>query len=106
LLEPEAGNYLRESFRLLRPGGHIYHSVFCLDYPPPSFGSRHTFTHRIGNACVESLVQPEAAVAYTEAFLLALTREIGFVDAKIDHMPGGLQARLVASKPSDAKTEA
>jgi SAM-dependent methyltransferase len=100
LLEPQARNYIKESFRLLRPGGSIHHSVFCIDYPPPAVGSRYTFSHRIGNAIVESLAQPEAAVAYTEAFLLSLVSEAGFVDAKIVHEPGTWQPRLVAWKPS------
>jgi SAM-dependent methyltransferase len=100
LLETEASNYLKESFRLLRPGGSIHHSVFCIDYPPPTLGSRHTFSHNIGNARVESLAQPEAAVAYTEAFLLALAKDIGFIDAKIAHRPGAWHPHLIARKPS------
>ena len=100
LLETEARNYLKESFRLLRPGGSIHHSVFCLDYPPPTFGSRHTFSHQIGNAHVESLAQPEAAVAYTEAYLLALANDVGFVDARIAHVPEAWHPHLIAVKPS------
>ena len=78
----------------------IVHSFFCLDYPPPTLGSRHTFEHRIGNALVESLVQPEAAVAYSETFLRGIANEIGFVEAKINHQEGGLQTSLVARKPA------
>jgi SAM-dependent methyltransferase len=101
LLEAEVRNYLEESFRLLRPGGFALHAVFCLDYPPPTLGSRHTFSHRMGNAYVESLAQPEAAVAYTEEMLLSLAAEVGFVEAKINHSPGGWQPRLVVKKPGD-----
>jgi SAM-dependent methyltransferase len=101
LLEPELHNYLNESFRILRPGGFIRHSVFCLDYPPPTLGSRHTFSHLIGNAHVESLAQPEAAVAYTADMLLSLVKAVGFVDAEITHVPGGWQPLILARKPSD-----
>jgi SAM-dependent methyltransferase len=99
LLEEQALNYLRESFRLLRSGGTISHSVFCMDYPPPTFGTRHTFSHRVGNAYVESLAQPEAAVAYSEEFLISLAHSVGFVDAKVRHRLGAWQASLVARKP-------
>jgi len=101
LLEPEARNYMNESYRLLRPGGSIHHSVFCLDYPPPTYGTRHTFKHRIGNAHVESMAQPEAAVAYDEAFLLTLAKDAGFVDAKIHHRVGDWQPCIIARKPID-----
>ena len=55
VLEAELENYIRESYRVLRPGGAIMHSHFNLDYPPATYGTRHTFQHAIGNARVESL---------------------------------------------------
>ena len=98
LLEREARNYLTESFRLLRPGGFASHSFFCMDQPPSTIGSRHTFSHKMGNAYVESLQQPEAAVAYSGAFMIDLAKEIGFTSAKIrSHGP---QPLLVAQKGS------
>ena len=67
------------------------HSHFNLDYPPATYGTRHTFQHAIGNARVESLEQPEAAVAYRTDYLFKVCRAVGFKDCEIVHMPGGAQ---------------
>jgi SAM-dependent methyltransferase len=91
VLEAELENYLQESYRLLKPGGVFLHSHFNLDYPPASYGARHTFQHAIGNACVESIEQPEAAVAYRTDYLFRVAREAGFKTCEILHMPGGAQ---------------
>jgi SAM-dependent methyltransferase len=98
LLEQEAENYLRESFRLLRSGGTAHHSVFCLDYPPPTMGGRHTFSHIMGKAYVESLRQPTAAVAYTEAALFEMARAAGFTDMEVRHTVGEWQPSLICRK--------
>lgn len=91
VLEAELENYIKESYRLLKSGGAIMHSHFNLDYPPASYGTRHTFQHTIGNARVESMEQPEAAVAYRTEYLFKVCREVGFKDCEIVHMPGGAQ---------------
>jgi len=91
VLEGELENYIRESYRLLRAGGAIMHSHFNLDYPPATYGTRHTFQHAIGNARVESMEQPEAAVAYRTEYLFRVARDVGFRDCVIVHMPGGAQ---------------
>ena len=91
VLEAELENYIRESYRLLGAGGAIMHSHFNLDYPPATYGTRHTFQHAIGNARVESMEQPEAAVAYRTDYLFGVAREVGFKDCEIVHMPGGAQ---------------
>jgi SAM-dependent methyltransferase len=83
LLEPELTNYCEESWRVLKPGGNMLMYCFCLDYPPPSYGGRHTFSHWIGNAKVESVKVPEAAVAYTEEFLVSLVKRCGFKSVKL-----------------------
>lgn len=98
LLEPEARNYTSEAFRVLKPGGTSMMSVFCLDYPPPTYGNRHTFSHKMGNAYVESLAQPEAAVAYEEKFLVSMCREVGFSESEIRTAPGLWQPRLTSVK--------
>lgn len=91
VLEAELENYIKESYRLLKSGGAIMHSHFNLDHPPASYGTRHTFQHSIGNARVESLEQPEAAVAYRTDYLFKVCRAAGFKDCEIVHMPGGAQ---------------
>lgn len=91
VLEAELENYIKESYRLLKSGGAIMHSHFNLDHPPASYGTRHTFQHTIGNARVESLEQPEAAVAYRTDYLFKVCRAAGFKDCEIVHMPGGAQ---------------
>ena len=98
LLEAEAQNYLNESYRLLRNGGHAMHSVFCLDFLPPTYGKRHTFSFSLGNASVESLAQPEAAVAYTKDFLFEMAKKAGFKDPVIKHSEGHLQPFLILKK--------
>ncbi len=91
LLETELENYLRESYRLLRAGGVMMHSHFNIEHPPATYGTRHTFQHRLGNAQIESEAQPEAAVAYHTDFLFGVCRRIGFSTCEIVHMPGGAQ---------------
>lgn len=91
LLEAELENYLNESYRLLKAGGTMMHSHFNIEHPPATYGTRHTFRHRLGNALIESEAQPEAAVAYHTDFLFGLCRRIGFSSCKIVHMPGGVQ---------------
>jgi SAM-dependent methyltransferase len=91
VLESELENYIRESYRLLKAGGAMMHSHFNLDYPPATYGTRHTFQHTVGNARVESMEQPEAAVAYRTDYLFRVAREAGFKDCEIVHMPGGAQ---------------
>jgi SAM-dependent methyltransferase len=101
LLEPELRNYMKESARTLRPGGIASHSVFCLDYPPPTYGTRHTFKHPRGEAFIESEASPEAAVAYTEAFLVNLAKELGFDEARIVSGPGVVQPHFVCRRGKD-----
>lgn len=98
LLEGELTNYCRESFRALRPGGHMTMACFSLDHPPPTFGDRHTFRHRVGNAYVESLEVPEAAVAYEDSFLLATAKNAGFRCAEVQAADGDWQPMLLCSK--------
>jgi SAM-dependent methyltransferase len=98
LLEAELLNYVRESSRLLRPGGATLQSFFSVENPPPTFGGRHTFAHRIGKAHVESLRQPEAAVAYSERFMRDAFTKAGF-SPEVSFLLAGGQAFLLARKP-------
>lgn len=83
LLEREINNYMSESFRVLVPGGIMAMNCFLMDYPPPTMGGRHTFRHKIGEAFVESLKLPEAAVAFNSSYLFDLAAKIGFASSKL-----------------------
>jgi len=98
LLENELENYTREAYRVLRPGCYMSMSCFCLDYPPPTFGDRHTFKNKIGNAHVESLAVPEAAVAYEKKFLFEVAGRSGFRSVDILHSPDDFQPMLICLK--------
>jgi len=100
VLDADLENYICESYRVLRKGGAIMHSHFNLDYPPATYGTRHTFKFAMGNAQVESLEQPEAAVAYRTAYLEKVCKDAGFTSCEIVHMPGGAQHQpiLLAKK--------
>jgi hypothetical protein len=45
----------------------------------------------MGNAQVESLAQPEAAVAYRTDYLFGVCREAGFTSCEVVYMPDGAQ---------------
>jgi SAM-dependent methyltransferase len=84
LLERDLGYYLRQIHRVLRPGGLAYATFFCVDHLRASLGGRFTFAHRMGQAYVESVKYPEAAVAYEEGFLLGSMNDIGFGDVQVE----------------------
>jgi hypothetical protein len=71
---------------------------FSLDRPPPTLGGRHTFGFPVGNAHVESLAVPEAAVAYREDFLISVARDAGFKTAQVQAAPGDAQPILLCTK--------
>jgi SAM-dependent methyltransferase len=98
LLEEQLGNYCLESYRVLRFGGHMAMACFSMDHPPPTYGRRHTFRHRIANAYVESLEVPEAAVAYDEKFLFAAAQAAGFRTTEILEAQGDWQPMLLCRK--------
>jgi SAM-dependent methyltransferase len=98
LLEEDLAQYVRESFRVLRPGGHMVMSTFCLDHlrAAGDLGGRWSFDHRVGEAYVESPAYPEAAVAYEESYLLEVCRRAGFSEARVG--PHYAQSLLVCRK--------
>ena len=91
VLEAELENYIKESYRVLRSGGAIMHSHFNLDYPPATYGTRHTFQHAIGNARVEVDRAAGSSGRLSHRLPVQGCREVGFEDCEIVHMPGGAQ---------------
>jgi predicted SAM-dependent methyltransferase len=85
LLEDELVNYVRETYRVLRPGGVMQMTVFCIDMmrEQGTLGGRFTFRHKAGNAYIESRRYPEAAVAFEREFLLGVASQIGFSSAEV-----------------------
>ncbi len=96
LLEADVVEYLRESCRVLRPGGWMQLSVFCLEHADQSPGSRWSFSHQIGSARVENLRYPEAAVAYSLAWLESACKACGF--SRVEVMPSRVQTMLACRK--------
>jgi SAM-dependent methyltransferase len=83
LLETDLRQHVHESYRVLVPAGWMQATVFCVDTMRGSLGGRWTFAHPMGNALVESLKYPEAAVAYRQSFLLKLCKDAGFNEVRI-----------------------
>jgi SAM-dependent methyltransferase len=98
LLEDTAMNYLREGARVLRPGGVMAVSCFCVDLRGKKFGDRQSFEHTMGRTHVQSLKQPTAAVAYDSKVLIDMALEAGFSEARIDHDAEAVQQCLVATR--------
>lgn len=85
LLEDDLRHYLAESRRMLRPGGWMLMTFFCIDdlRALGLLGGRWSFHHRRGPAWVESLAYPESAVAYEREWMLAAARDAGFAHAEV-----------------------
>jgi SAM-dependent methyltransferase len=80
LLEPELRAYVTESVRVLRPGGIMAMTFFCMDdlRALKLLGGRWRFEHRRDAAYIENERYPEAAVAYDKAWMEQVCREAGF----------------------------
>ncbi len=80
LLESDVRAYVRESARVLRPGGIMAMTFFCMDdlRAQNLLGGRWTFEHRREAAYVENERYPEAAVAYDKCWMEQVCREAGF----------------------------
>ncbi len=98
LLEADLRNYVFESFRVLRPGGHMDMGVFCLEDMRELnlLGGRWTFQHEAGQARVQSRTYLEAAVAYKKDFLMGLCHEAGF--SSVSLLRNSSQSRLLCRK--------
>ncbi|MCG8509029.1 MAG: methyltransferase domain-containing protein, partial [Rhodospirillales bacterium] len=97
LLERELGDYLRESFRVLRPGGVMRMSVFSIDHVAGKVKKRWKFEQRLDQAYVYDPQRPEAAVAYHADWLCQQARQAGFDNVEL--MPHTAQSDLLAFKP-------
>jgi SAM-dependent methyltransferase len=94
LLERELINYTNESFRVLRRGGTMFMTFFCLD--SVELGKRWTFQHKIGEAYVESMKYPEAAVAYSRKYIQEMCQSVGFSNVSVIESKG--QSSLICTK--------
>lgn len=103
LLADAAVAYIREAFRALRPGGGLQISVLRIEdvrqaRAPGMRESRWSFGHRLGEAYVEDLRVPEAAVAYEHAYVQGILRDAGF--GPIETLPTDTHAIYRATKPA------
>ncbi len=85
LLEEDLEHYVRESFRVLKPGGAMCMTFFCLEDLEALglLGNRWNFRHKIGRSYVENAAFPEAAVAYERDVIINLGRQVGFSSSKV-----------------------
>ncbi len=85
LLEPDIRNYIEESARVLKPGGVMMMTFFCIEdlRELGRVGDRWTFLHRNGAAYVENPKYPEAAVAYEKEWMLSVCQEAGFETSEV-----------------------
>jgi SAM-dependent methyltransferase len=85
LLEEDLRHYLAESHRMLKPGGWMLMTFFCLD-DLEGLGlmeGRWTFSHSVGAARVENARYPESAVSYTRSWMVDAARSAGFAEADV-----------------------
>jgi SAM-dependent methyltransferase len=85
LLEEDLEHYVRESFRVLKPGGAMCMTFFCLEDLATLglLGNRWSFKHKIGRAYVENVAFPEAAVAYERKMIIDLSKAVGFSSSEV-----------------------
>ena len=85
LLEEDLRHYLSESHRLLKPGGWMLMTFFCLDDLERLglMGGRWTFSHPVGPARVENPRYPESAVGYPRSWMIEAAKSAGFAEADV-----------------------
>jgi len=98
LLEDDLRNYICEAARVLRPGGSMAMTFFCLDdlRHLNLLGGRWTFSHRIGNSYVENAKYPEAAVAYERSWMEEVCRQTGY--SKVETILPAYQSTIFCVK--------
>lgn len=70
LLEKDFIQYVHESRRVLRPGGRVLFSTFCMEDVDSGPDRRWSFKHRWGATFVESERYPEAATGYERDWVI------------------------------------
>ncbi|CAA9311266.1 MAG: hypothetical protein AVDCRST_MAG68-1234 [uncultured Gemmatimonadetes bacterium] len=85
LLEDDIQAYLAEGYRVLRPGGVLLMTFFCLEDMEELqlLGGRWTFRHTVGAARVENQKYPESAVAYPREWMMEAARRQGFSSVEV-----------------------
>ena len=83
LLYADSLHYIRESARVLSPGGHLHMTLFTLDFLKGLLGDRWTFSHKLESCYVDSLRYPEAAVAYELSTLTRMLSSSGLTLTEI-----------------------
>jgi SAM-dependent methyltransferase len=98
LLEDDLRNYVRESWRVLRPGGIMAMTFFCMDdlRTLHLLGGRWNFVRRQGAAYVENDRYPEAAVAYEKSWVEQACRGAGF--SKVETILPAYQSTVLCVK--------
>ena len=98
LLERDLRNYVQESVRVLRVGGTMAMTFFCMDdlRDLNLLGGRWSFAHRQGAAYIENERYPEAAVAYDKNWMEQLCREAGF--SKVETILPAYQSTIFCVK--------
>jgi SAM-dependent methyltransferase len=95
----ETRQYLRESFRVLAPGGRLFATFFLLDdfakESLPSRDPRFRFSFGSGSVRLSNPDNPAAGVAIEQSAALDLIREAGFASQQIHYgqwcgRPGGV----------------
>jgi len=100
LLEDDLQRYLKESYRVLRPGGAMCMTFFCLEdlQNLGLLGKRWSFRYKEGRARVENPAFPEAAVAYEKAVLIKIASSAGFSRPEV--ILPSYQSSLLCIKPA------
>ncbi len=85
LLECDLRTYVKESARVLRSGGIMAMTFFCMDdlRTLNLLGGRWTFAYRRDAAYIENERYPEAAVAYDKSWIEQVCREAGFANVEV-----------------------
>ncbi len=98
LLERELRAYVKESERVLRSGGIMAMTFFCMDdlRSLNLLGGRWRFEHRRDAAYIENERYPEAAVAYDKSWMEQVCREAGF--SKVETILPAYQSTVLCAK--------